>query len=216
MADVAELSRRGVKLRVKAELPVRAAVTIRLPAANGEASEDCAGVVEWSRNVGHGHWWVGVQFDAPQGLEWLRRFALQSGLDRRLHDRDGVLEPVTITLDGARVVIPAFLTNLSAAGFLFTTECDLGADARLTIQLADSDRFGTVQAAGRIVWTRDVEGAFQTGGEFMDLESGEPLREALGVDRHPQRSPVAGRVGLLTSILVSVALAEVAVLLLRR
>ena len=188
-ANLEDISRKGMKLRVAAFPSLKEAIVLKVvvPELGVDLSIDAQ--VCWTRPAPDDAWYLGCSLhpDLPEKL--LTDLAVKGYLQRRREPRQPVDLPGTMRCEGSPDVVPARVLDYSTGGFRLASSCTAATGRRLLLRF-DEQAADTEPVVAKTMWQVQTPAGHQIGCTFVNRDGHRIFLEML---RRNQGSPHADR-----------------------
>ena len=166
-ADLVDLSRQGLKIRVPICVPFGEEVRILLEA--GGHVYNGIGTSRHVRSVSRGEWEVGCSLDPILDQEIMGFIVAETGKERRQHNRTLVNHKVSLQTEGNMDRLSAKVVNFSVGGFCLLVENKHEIDQRVKVMLDGNGNSEVV--AAQVRWQNETDDGYLIGCNFVEANS---------------------------------------------
>lgn len=183
-----DLSKRGVKARMRESLPIgqKLDVQLRFPAI--AVIFDSPATVCWTRPAGQESCWLGVTLEREIPRDIWQQLSNHGFIDRRMYPRSETSQPAFARRELSGEIVPIVLLDLSQGGCRFRTEFPLQEGERFLLGVReDESRERCIMV--RVAWARESCGNMLVGCEFTGRDGFAELRRKLRVRQEDACDP---------------------------
>lgn len=185
-AELIDISRSGVKLRVASCPALGEEVVLRLEVPSADLDLALSAKVQWTRAVADETWRIGCALASELPEHILSRLAVNGYIQRRQDERHATDIGGKARWELDRHPFPVRIVNFSAGGFCIACprEERERAGERLLLEF-DGEEAGSAFVVGRSVWLLDVGDSHRIGCTFVNREGHRLLRRMLSGHEDP-------------------------------
>ncbi len=186
VGQLLDVSPRGIRIEVNGRLEPGQPIELSIEVPSQSLSFERTAVVCWQQPRATKTWWTGCELTQPLQPEAIEQLAKAHVLNRRRDPRYPVDKPARVRTELSNATTEAKLVNYSKGGFclLFDEKIQFEHERLLLIiTLPDNEKEMAIPA--RVMWTRQVQGAFGVGCAFTGMDGFLQLRQYAGP--HGQR-----------------------------
>ena len=173
-ANVVNVSRRGMKLRVPCRLRFGEKIQIRLVSTDDDLHYFGVGTILRVRSNSEDTWEISCSLETELHPELMDSIVSDAGEERRKQPRLPFDRDVFLQREGAIAFVPAQVVNVSEGGFCIVAPESIGTNQRLKFQIENSNG-KRKQVVGDVCWQAKSDKGYRIGCSFVDARSHKAL-----------------------------------------